>query len=147
MLSSEITVFLATTGPGSDGVHHHDGAKQEQENARNTFQGIDIIFTLLFTFELAVNMFAHWFRPFFKDGWNWVGSRLMRCCSDIADSAQAVCLRLLLRRNIQQCRAEWCCLHTRSNRDVRSWHRVRCCSATACRCLSTRLPRDVRYSG
>ncbi len=32
--------------------------------------GIDTMFTAVFTLELLVNMYAHWFRPFWQDGWS-----------------------------------------------------------------------------
>ncbi len=32
--------------------------------------GIDTMFTAVFTLELLVNMYAHWFRPFWRDGWS-----------------------------------------------------------------------------
>ena len=31
---------------------------------------LDTFFTIIFTVELAINAFAHWFRPFVSDGWN-----------------------------------------------------------------------------
>ena len=31
---------------------------------------LDEFFTIIFAFELAINAFAHWFRPFISDGWN-----------------------------------------------------------------------------
>jgi hypothetical protein len=30
----------------------------------------NLFFTIVFTVELALNMYAQWFRPFFSDGWN-----------------------------------------------------------------------------
>jgi hypothetical protein len=36
-----------------------------------TLDTLDQFFTLIFAFELALHMFAQWFRPFFNDGWNW----------------------------------------------------------------------------
>jgi hypothetical protein len=35
---------------------------------------LDFFFTLIFAFELSLNIFAHWFRTFFNDGWNWFAS-------------------------------------------------------------------------
>jgi hypothetical protein len=32
---------------------------------------LDFFFTIIFTFELSLNVFAHWFRKFINDGWNW----------------------------------------------------------------------------
>ena len=34
------------------------------------FEGIDLVFTVLFTIELAFNLFGNWFWPFFSDGWS-----------------------------------------------------------------------------
>ena len=31
---------------------------------------IDTFFTIIFTVELAINAYAHWFRSFALDGWN-----------------------------------------------------------------------------
>ena len=31
---------------------------------------MDTFFTAVFTVELAINLYAHWIRPFFSDGWN-----------------------------------------------------------------------------
>ena len=36
-----------------------------------TLDLLDMFFTIIFSFELALNMFAQWFRPFFNEGWNW----------------------------------------------------------------------------
>ena len=32
---------------------------------------LDRFFTVIFAFELALNMFAQWFWNFWDDGWNW----------------------------------------------------------------------------
>ena len=32
---------------------------------------LDTFFTIIFAVELALNMFAHWFRDFWNEGWNW----------------------------------------------------------------------------
>jgi hypothetical protein len=37
---------------------------------------LDFFFTLIFAFELSLNIFAHWFRTFINDGWNWFASQL-----------------------------------------------------------------------
>jgi hypothetical protein len=31
---------------------------------------LNLLFTIVFTVELAINAFAHWFRPFFADVWS-----------------------------------------------------------------------------
>ena len=31
---------------------------------------MDTFFTVAFTVELCINLFAHWFRPFFTNGWS-----------------------------------------------------------------------------
>ena len=41
---------------------------------------LDFFFTLIFAFELSLNIFAHWFRTFINDGWNWCAS-LSHCFS------------------------------------------------------------------
>eukprot|EP00961_Rhodomonas_salina_P228264 3085458-Rhodomonas_salina.3 len=33
-------------------------------------QTIDYCFTGIFTLELALNMFVHWWKPFVEDGWS-----------------------------------------------------------------------------
>ncbi len=33
-------------------------------------EALDTAFTVIFAVELAVNAFAHWFKPFISDGWN-----------------------------------------------------------------------------
>jgi voltage-gated sodium channel len=33
-------------------------------------EALDTFFTIIFTVELAINAFAHWFHPFITDGWN-----------------------------------------------------------------------------
>ncbi len=35
-----------------------------------SLERIDTFFTAIFTVELAINAYAHWFRPFMLDGWN-----------------------------------------------------------------------------
>jgi len=35
------------------------------------FEVLEIVFALIFAFELAVNMYGNWCRPFFISGWNW----------------------------------------------------------------------------
>lgn len=35
------------------------------------FEVMEIIFAFIFAFELAVNMYGSWCRPFFESGWNW----------------------------------------------------------------------------
>ena len=35
------------------------------------FEAIDLVFTALFTTELAITLLAHWFFSFFLDGWHW----------------------------------------------------------------------------
>jgi len=35
------------------------------------FEILEIVFALIFAFELAVNMYGNWCRPFFVSGWNW----------------------------------------------------------------------------
>lgn len=36
----------------------------------DAFEIVEIIFTVIFTVELVLNAYAHWFWPFIKDGWN-----------------------------------------------------------------------------
>jgi hypothetical protein len=36
-----------------------------------TLDRLDQFFTIIFAFELALNMLSQWFRPFFKEGWSW----------------------------------------------------------------------------
>ncbi len=33
-------------------------------------QKLDIFFTVIFTFELVLNAYAHWFKAFISDGWS-----------------------------------------------------------------------------
>lgn len=35
------------------------------------FAAFDLFYNIVFTIELGVNMYAHWWRPFFDSGWNW----------------------------------------------------------------------------
>lgn len=35
------------------------------------FSGLELFFTVIFTFELVLNMYAHWFWAFWSSGWNW----------------------------------------------------------------------------
>jgi hypothetical protein len=37
---------------------------------------LDFFFTMIFAFELSLNIFAHWFRTFINDGWNWFAMTL-----------------------------------------------------------------------
>jgi hypothetical protein len=32
-------------------------------------ESVNLFFTAVFTFELALNLYAYWFRPIFKNGW------------------------------------------------------------------------------
>lgn len=43
-----------------DGIKHN-----------NVFGALEICFNVLFTIELAMNMYGHWFFNFWKDVWNW----------------------------------------------------------------------------
>jgi hypothetical protein len=36
----------------------------------NNLEDLDTFFTIIFAVELAINAYAHWFRPFVSDGWN-----------------------------------------------------------------------------
>lgn len=40
-------------------------------STEGVFQFFEWFFTILFTIELAINMFAHWWFRFWQDGWNW----------------------------------------------------------------------------
>jgi hypothetical protein len=40
------------------------------DNQANVFQAIDILFTVCYIFELMLNLFVHWWRPFVTDGWS-----------------------------------------------------------------------------
>ena len=45
----------------------------QNENLTRTGQdleAVDTAFTVIFTVELVLNAFAHWFKPFISDGWN-----------------------------------------------------------------------------
>jgi hypothetical protein len=35
-----------------------------------TFGGLDLFYNIVFTVELAINLYAFWFTPFWKSGWN-----------------------------------------------------------------------------
>ena len=41
---------------------------------------LDMFFTLIFTVELGFTMFAHWFREFFMEGWNWCAAGIVALC-------------------------------------------------------------------
>jgi hypothetical protein len=41
----------------------------KEDKAYQLFQDMDLFFTYVFTVELAVNLAANWFWPFFTDGW------------------------------------------------------------------------------
>mmetsp|Transcript_29155 Transcript_29155/g.46957 ORF Transcript_29155/g.46957 Transcript_29155/m.46957 type:complete len:310 (+) Transcript_29155:591-1520(+) len=34
------------------------------------FSELDMVFTIIFAVELGINLMAHWFRPFWSDGWS-----------------------------------------------------------------------------
>lgn len=38
---------------------------------RDAFSTLETVFNILFTIELLFNMYGHWFRSFWRDGWNW----------------------------------------------------------------------------
>lgn len=42
----------------------------DNEDRGNMFYWCDIFFSTVFALEVAFNIFAHWFYPFFSDGWN-----------------------------------------------------------------------------
>ncbi len=45
----------------------------QNENLTRTgrdLEAVDTAFTVIFTVELVLNAFAHWFKPFISDGWN-----------------------------------------------------------------------------
>mmetsp|Transcript_21259 Transcript_21259/g.48808 ORF Transcript_21259/g.48808 Transcript_21259/m.48808 type:complete len:579 (-) Transcript_21259:171-1907(-) len=56
---------------------------KEGSSEETLFFIIDLIFSVLFTLELAVNLFAHWLTPFISDGWN-VFDFIVVLVSDIA---------------------------------------------------------------
>ena len=43
------------------------------------FENVDLLFTLIFTAELVLNLLAHWFWPFWSSGWNVFGDCLLLC--------------------------------------------------------------------
>jgi voltage-gated sodium channel len=43
---------------------------EEGSHAANTFRILEIVFTIVFGIELAINMFAHWWTPFWESRWN-----------------------------------------------------------------------------
>jgi len=43
---------------------------EEGEPLFHVMQILDMIFTCLFTVELLINLYGHWWRPFFADGWS-----------------------------------------------------------------------------
>ena len=45
-----------------------------------TLDSLDMFFTLIFTVELGFTMFAHWFREFFMEGWNWCAAWIVALC-------------------------------------------------------------------
>jgi hypothetical protein len=48
---------------------HDDGSPT---NVANLLENLNLLFTIVFTVELAINAFAHWFRPFVTDIWSQV---------------------------------------------------------------------------
>ncbi len=40
--------------------------RQDDPGLASVFAGLELFFTLAFALELALNMLAHWFRPFYK---------------------------------------------------------------------------------
>jgi hypothetical protein len=40
------------------------------EKYKNVFAIFELVYNILFTIELMVNLYAHWFCPFFESGWN-----------------------------------------------------------------------------
>jgi hypothetical protein len=46
-------------------IHPEEGSEMERH-----FEMGDLVFTLIFTFELCINLIAHWWAPFWMDGWN-----------------------------------------------------------------------------
>jgi voltage-gated sodium channel len=51
----------------STSLYNSDGSLT---SAGSALELVDLIFTVIFTVELAINAFAHWFRPFVRDPWN-----------------------------------------------------------------------------
>jgi hypothetical protein len=39
-------------------------------NTGRNLEALESAFTIIFAVELAINAFAHWFKPFISDGWN-----------------------------------------------------------------------------
>ena len=37
---------------------------------RNVLDAADLVFTIVFAVDLAINLYSHWFRPFFTNGWS-----------------------------------------------------------------------------
>ena len=53
----------------------YDSKVPPAESTTNAiFEAIDLVFTALFTTELAITLLAHWFFSFFLDGWHWFDS-------------------------------------------------------------------------
>mmetsp|Transcript_37891 Transcript_37891/g.100841 ORF Transcript_37891/g.100841 Transcript_37891/m.100841 type:complete len:203 (+) Transcript_37891:523-1131(+) len=52
-----------------DSMQNDDGSSTA---TGSTLEQLNTMFTLVFTAELAINMFCHWWRPFIVDPWNWL---------------------------------------------------------------------------
>jgi hypothetical protein len=50
-----------------DSLFEEDGSASQTGRDLAT---LDDFFTIIFAVELSINMFSHWFRNFFSDGWN-----------------------------------------------------------------------------
>jgi hypothetical protein len=51
---------------GPEGLENEDGSKN---SLGKSLQDLDSAFTAIFTIELLVNLFSHWWREFFSDTW------------------------------------------------------------------------------
>ena len=51
-----------------------DDVSAEDVALFETFQTIDLVFTVFFTVELSINLFAHWWKEFVRSNFNWFDS-------------------------------------------------------------------------
>jgi hypothetical protein len=63
------------------------------------FKNLELIFTIIFSVELAVNLFGHWWVLFVKDWWNWLDSLVVAICiiSTVVPNLPALNVLRLLR--------------------------------------------------
>ena len=90
-------------------IHPESGTQMYRD-----FENVDMLFTMIFTFELGLNLLAHWFWPFWSSGWNVFGDRLLLSLSLSLPLSLCKCMHEDTQSDVHSCThsSMHACLHT-----------------------------------